>query len=207
MAIVSYRRRANRLALRRRNAPKKLRGRRMNRPKVYHFKQTTYVPSGLQLVPGSAALTTYAFNAASLGNMPAFQTIYDQYSIRKVVMKFIPKFSMMASTTSSSVQFTSVLDFDDNNNLTAPSAAWQYQTVKMTRAHQVHTRVLRPCANSVFDAVGGGLSPKTSLWLDLSNLNVPHYGIKLGIEPLPTGAAPLDYDIQTTFYLAFKNVR
>jgi len=180
---------------------------RINRPKIYYYKQTYYKTSAFQLTDTAPTLSTFSFTAQTLGNMPAFQTIYDQYSIRKIVIKFIPKFNLMASTTSSSVQFTSVLDYDDNNPLPNPGAAWQYQSCKMTRGTQIHTRILKPCANAVFDAVGGGLAPKKSPWLDLSNLNVPHYGVKLACEQLPSGATPLDYDLQVVFYMAFKNVR
>lgn len=212
MAIVTYRRRARTSNLARRSAAgrKRYGKRRMirRRPSVYYFKQTYYKTSALQLTDTSPTLSTFSFTASTLGNMPAFQAIYDQYSIRKVVIKFIPKFNMMASTVSSSVNFTTVIDYDDPNPLPNAGAAWQYQTCKMTRGTQVHTRTLVPCANSIFDAAGSaGLSPKKAPWLDISNLNVLHYGVKLGCEQLPSGAAPLDYDVQIQFYLAFKNVR
>lgn len=207
MPLVRYRRK-RRAPLRRRNAPKRMGMRRRTiRPTIYHYKQTYYKTSALQLTDTAPTLTTFAFTAGTVANMPAFAQIYDQYSIRKVVLKFIPKFNLMASTVSSLVNFTSVIDYDDNNPLGSPQDAWQYQSVKMTRGTQIHTRVLKPSANAVFDAVGGGLAPKTSPWLDLANINVPHYGVKLGCEQLPTGAAALDYDLQITFYLAFKNVR
>lgn len=186
------------------------RARMMRQPKVYYYKQQYYKTSAFQLTPGSDFLNTFAFtlNGAG-GNVGPFTALYDQYSIRKIVARFIPKFNSMESTVSSSVSFISVIDKDDNNPLGSVNQAWEYQTCKMTRGTSIHTRILKPCANAVFDgtSTSAGLAPKTSPWLDCGNPAVPHYGIKCAVPALPAGANPLDFDLHVTYYLAFKNVR
>jgi len=181
-----------------------------SQPKVYYYKQAYYKTSAFQLTDTSDLLSTLSFtlNGAG-GNVPAFTQIYDQYSIRKIVVKFIPKFNSMESNVSSSVNFCSVIDFDDSNPLGSINEAWQYQSCKMTRGTSIHTRIFKPSANAIFDGTttAAGLAPKKSPWLDCSNIQVPHYGLKLAVPQLPSGASPLDFDLQATFYLAFKNVR
>jgi len=207
-ALMRYKKKSSAPFRRRgRYAGVRRRARISRQPKIYTYKQIYYKSSAFQMTSGSPLLSTFQFtlNGAG-GNVPAFTQIYDQYKISKVVIKFIPKFNMMASDVGSSVNFVSVIDYDDSNPLPNTGAAWQYQSCKMTRGTAIHTRILKPSANALFDASSGALAPRKSPWLDCNNTSVPHYGIKLACNDLPAGANALDFDLQVIYYIAFKNV-
>lgn len=100
----------------------------------------------------------------------------------------------------------SVLDYDD---ATAPlniNEILQYQNVKTTQFGRSHIRYLKPKITPQL----GDLSTLVNMrsvgtgWVDMSNTNVPHYGIKGIITPSSTALA---FDLQITYYLAFKSVR
>jgi len=178
------------------------------RSNIYNYKQTYYKTSAFQASPSGDLLLGFSFGLSNLGsNLTAFQQIYDQYSIRKIVMKFIPKFSAVESNVNNLVPIMTALDFDDADPPTSVQAVQEYQSCRITRGDRVHTRVFKPCANALMNAGAIAFAPKPSPWLDLGNPNVPHNGIKLAIPALPSGANDLDYDIEIITYVSFRGVR
>lgn len=177
--------------------------------RIYYVTQKVYKTSAFQASSAGQFLAAFQFNIAGIGgNLSAFQQLYDQYSIRKIVYKIIPKFTTATTSQNNIVNLTTCLDYDDSVVPPDVTNVYQYQNCKMTRGNRIHTRVLYPCVNFIVDggAVAGN-SIKRSPWIDMTNSLVPHRGIKLGIDALPLGSDVLDYDIEVIYSLAFKNIR
>lgn len=184
---------------------------------VYHFKQTVLNPAGaagFTIIGGAGpALGAYSFNLGQVGgNLGPFTSLYDQYCIKKIVFKLIPKFTdsdlaTAGGTLGSGIPLVATcLDYDDAIAPAALGDVMQRQNAKLHLSNKVITRVWRPTCNFVVDAAGGGLSQKTSPWLDVTNISVPHFGLKFATQTTPTGI-DADYDTVVTYYLAFKQVR
>lgn len=213
-----FRRRMRKPIFRRKKAPMYRRpGMRRNvggtRAGLYSYKQIVLNPTllGPVSVPagGPDLLQGVSFNLGQVGgNIGAFTSLYDQYSIRKVVYQLIPKFNVSDPNTASAAggnlpMIATCIDYDDGNTPANIGDIIQRQNAKLHRS-KIITRVVKPCANFVVDAASGALAVKQSPWLDITNINIPHFGIKLGITS--TGV-DMDFDVVCKYYLAFRQVR
>lgn len=182
---------------------------RITKQRVYYVTQRTYKTSAFQASSAGQFMAAFSFNLTAVGgNLSAFQQLYDQYKIKKIVYKIIPKFSQAMTDQNNIINLSTCIDYDDTVPPASPAEVYQYQTCKMTRGNAIHTRTFNPCVNFIVDGgTTAGNSIKTSPWIDMANPLVPHRGIKIGIEALPIGSNPLDYDIEVIYSLAFKNVR
>lgn len=208
------RRRAPRRALirRRRMArPRRmLRGRRVGGPNpIHYFKRTAYY-SGF--IAGSTLVDVGGRLIGQLSQVPnfgEFTALFDQYKIMGIKWRFSPRAnSAEAGTNQGLVKFMTAIDYDG-----APAGAsapvmtdlLQYESLKVTSSNREHVRYVKPrIASTVYNtALTSGYSARTA-WLDCENNAVPHYGLSYVLQQLPAGAQ--SYDIQVTYYLAFKNV-
>lgn len=177
---------------------------------VYSYKNFYYKSSAFQVVPGTDTLGAIQVALQGMITAPqlaAFQGLYDSYRIDKVAIRLMPKFNSIDTTANSLVPIFTVIDEDDATIPPNLETLYQYGTCKMTRGSQIHTRVFKPSAAIVVDGGTAGTMPKRSPWLDLGNSTTPHYGLKYGIPQLPSGANPLDYDLEITSYVSFRGVR
>lgn len=181
------------------------------RQPVQYFKRTVYNPQFIQLTPGLVATgAAYTFNLSAVTNSAEFSSLYDQYQIKGIKIELIPKHTeVIASTTVVQGNVHSVLDYDDSNTPIGLDTLLQYQNYRSTRMNRVHKRYLKPkVLHEIYrSAVSTGYAPKSNTWLDVAADSIPHYGVKFWFDGLPVGAATLYYDVKTTYYLAFKNVR
>lgn len=162
-----------------------------------------------------------------LSNLPSiadFANLFDSYQIRKVVFKITPYTSVSAPEAADTVpQLSWVLhtciDHDDATIPTAGEAGIdqlkQFASYRVNRVistgRKPITIVLKPRAQGY--VYNGGAVPgaevRRSTWLDMSNLNVAHYGLKGVFEcinPVNT-ATHFFMRCETTYYLKFKGVR
>lgn len=179
---------------------------------LYSYKQTSLNPTGIGSINvpvGTTFLNAYSFSLNQVGgNLGAFGNLYDQYKINKVVMQFVPKFTDSdigtAPTGGQLSMFASCIDYDDATIPLSIGDILERNNAKLHRTRIV-TRVLKPCVNfNVSTGATAGVSTKQSPWLDVTNTNVPHFGVKIGI----TGTAVIQsYDIIVKYYLSFRQVR
>lgn len=151
------------------------------------------------------------FQLSDLPNYTEFTSLFDQYKINAVKLTFIPRYTgsdINPLTTALAVpRVWTVIDYDDTANLGDQNGAYQYQNCKVHMMHKPFSIYLKPrVASAVYStAVTTGYAPRR-MYIDCANNNVPHYGVKLYVEPTP-------YDGQFTmsvvakFYLSMKNVR
>jgi len=191
------------------NAARRVRS--MMKP-IYRYKQTSLNPTGIGSINvpiGSTFLNAYSFSLNQVGgNLGAFGNLYDQYKINKVVMQFVPKFTDSdigtAPTGGQLSMVATCIDYDDAAIPVSIGDILERNNAKLHRT-KMFSRVLKPCVNfNVSTGATAGVSTKQSPWLDVTNTNVPHFGVKIGI----TGTAVIQsYDIIVKYYLSFRQVR
>lgn len=186
--------------------------------KLYYYKQTVFNPSSIgpfsQVGGAGEYLKAMSFNLGQVGgNLGPFTALYDSYSIRKIVVKIIPKFNsgdidVPAASGGELPNIAHCLDYDDSNTPANFGDVMQRQNAKLTRGNKIIKRVFKPSVNVITDgtSTAAGFMQRYAPWLDITNVAVPHYGLKLAIQPMPTGVNA-NYDVAVTYYLAFKQVR
>lgn len=182
--------------------------RRIKQP-VQYFTRQRYVTSFIVVPPGAGA-TGFAtsFKLNDLVNSSEFTQLYDQYMIKGIKVSLIPRYSQnpSAPVPAQGGNVWSVLDYDDVTAPTTIDTLMQYQNVKRTRTHMVHSRYFKPAvAAEIFNTgLTTNYNPKKNVWLDCNLDTTEHYGIKWWVDQTNAGVT---LDLQVKMYLAFKNVR
>lgn len=180
----------------------------LSRPNVYDFKRKIFYEN--LFIVNSATPLGYAFEQkfSQLPNVTDFTNLYDSYMIKKIVVKMIPKISQhnLATTTIGNAdlpQLHSVVDYDDATTPTSVSQLVEYQSHKMTRGNQIHTRVLVPKVELTTDAAN---APKAFQWIDCDSTTVNHRGLKFWFNAPQSANMSIYYDMLVTVYFSCKNV-
>lgn len=177
---------------------------------VQYFKRTRYYPASLTIASGATSYQGVSFTLGDIPDVTDFTALYDQYKILALKVQWLPRgnSSDVANQGSISRMF-SVIDRDDDATPSSIDQLCQYESLKVTPTTQVHKRYFKP---SIRREIATGLGTTGSevanpQWIDVTNTNVKHYGLKLAIQgPTPVGLS-ITYDAMVTFYMAFKNVR
>lgn len=179
------------------------------RPNTYSFKRQIFYEN--LIVVNSGAASGYAFQQAfsQLPNYTDFTNLYDQYLIKKIVVKMIPKISQhnLTSTTTGNAdlpQVHSVVDYDDNTTPTSVQQLCEYQSYKMTRGNQIHTRVFVPKIE--LNADSSVSAPKAYQWLDCDAPTLNHRGIKWWFSAPSSANTSVYYDMLVKVYFSCRNV-
>ena len=132
---------------------------------MQYFKRSFY-QKGVITIASATPPTGFAFNF-QLNGLPGFGdfvALYDQYKIKAIKWTLIPNISgavvsQTASNPSVLGNIWSAIDYDDSAVPTSQDQLLQYQNVKRTRYHQIHSRYFKPkVSTGVFDQGAGALS-------------------------------------------------
>lgn len=209
-------RRRKPMAMRRRKAAQLQR-------QVHKFKRQvflgTYKASCTSLGTQTPIAKAFSFQLVDLPNVAEYTSLFDQYKINGVSVRVIPKTSeQIQGGTAGTIQtlgygqVVSAIDYDDAANPTSKDELLEYGSVKTTASNRIHTRYIRPkVLNVVFrNALTSGYAPVKAPYLDQAYNDLPHYGLKLWVDP-PSGFNVADtsisYDIYATYYFTMKNTR
>lgn len=206
--------RMNRAAKRARRAARQRRVRRIGRSKrglrqpVHYFKQSIYSMGSVVASSSGDSFVNFTFTVANLPNLTALTSLYDQYCIKGIKVRIIPRFNSadVVSTTQPPALW-SIIDYDGTYPTTLDGLT-QYQNLKITRGTGEHTRYLKPkLLNYIYQtSVGNAYTPRANQWVDCANSTVAHYGMCVGVPQIFVGDS-CKWDTIVTYYLAFKNVR
>lgn len=163
---------------------------------------------------GSVAYTPYqnsfSTTLAQVANSSELTALYDQYMITYVKYMFYLEVDPSAQAAASAIypKLYTVRDQDDSVVLS--------QTEMRERAN-LQIRVLNPNRPVVigykpnlltqqwYNGVTNGFTPAWSQWLDVSNANVPHYGLKFNVDNFTNTNYRLR--VETRVWIACKNTR
>lgn len=204
---------------RRRNVKRNL-GKRVNRmfkryrPKIYRkpisqqtyrFKRSVTLPS-LRSDTVVDYATNYVFKLSDLPNYTEFTSLFDEYKISCIVLKFTPLYPTNLSATDYGQIYT-MIDKDDNATLSVVQAQ-QYQNIKVRGGLKGKTIVIRPKIKGLIYNNSGVTTGQSSLineWIDVAYPDVTHYCLKNVWTQTPV--VTLYQRVEATYYLKFKNVR
>lgn len=206
---MSYRRRARKAYRMRRKRAKVARGRVGAKAQpVHYFKRTRFYESALVIAPAVNQYQGVAFTLGDLPDVTDFTALYDQYKISKIEVKWLPRGNSSDVGSSGNIsRFFSVIDRDDDAVPSSIDQLTQYESLKVTPTTATHARSFKPSMR-LETATGLGTTANTIVgpkWIDVTNTNVKHYGVKIGIQGPPL--AQIKYDAMVTFHLAMKNRR
>lgn len=146
--------------------------------RVYKFVRTTDTGDLTSTQLGDTSVA-YSFQINNLPNSAEFLSLFDQYRIVKVQMRFIP-YQTVANPTASKSILVTVADYDDAVVLNSLQEAYQYTSCRITNALGEHVWTIKPRISMA--AYGSGIfssySNQPAQWIDSGSNTVAHYGIK-----------------------------
>lgn len=217
-----------RLALninRRRMARKRVNRSRINPSRNVHaFRRWAQSNTVLAGTGSAGAGYAEAFTFNQLPNYTEFDTLYDRYMLTTIILKvqmianpessYYPASTTLANAMNWYPKFWYYPDYDDN---TAPSSldeVKQHAKAKhfVLQPNKEFTIVIKPAVNiqTYRTSTTTGYSPKWKQWIDIAQVDVPHFGVKYfidtnEIDPIDTQRPNIR--IERLFYFKCKDVR
>lgn len=159
----------------------------------------------------------FAFKLSDFPNYTEFTGLYDQYRVVKVDVQFLALTIGITNTNSAGSivitcpRFLTVLDYDDS---TAPSAMddlRQYNNCIAVNGSESFIRSFTPASLELgyISGIANSYAPVYKKWHDLSGSNIPHYGIKYGLDNTPIAGpnSAFGYNVECTIHLEFRQSR
>lgn len=209
--MAKYRRKryAKRGRKRMRRMRRKLGRRRYKRSRrsrsVHHFKRT-------QTTTYTAAASSQNFWGAQyqlnvVQNYTEFTALFDMYRINKIVVKFVPRTTAASMGDNQVGENYTCVDYNDATAPLTVNEILERDTASRTRANVTHTRVFTPAVAcpAYRTGISSGYVPKWKQWLDCSYVDVAHFGLKGCFDNRDN--VDQIYDIYTTYYMSFRNVK
>lgn len=214
----SYRRR--RRSYKKRRVASRRRGlRRFNRVNKHSYIRSRVGTLTYDFSAGNIFIG-WNFTLNDVPNVSEFTGLYDQYCIRGVKLTLWLEANAFSSITlqevsTSGIKLPTVFwarDYDDSNSVTLDSLL-QYPFCGMRRFSTPIKIFVRPKPSmKVYNTLVSDAAavPKGQTWIDCSSPSVPHYGIKMIVDP---GTQPyIDPDqikirFMAKYYIGCKNVR
>lgn len=173
--------------------------------------------SGVSNTAGTA-FTQFSiqFRLQDLPSSAEFTTLYDQYMLHKVVIKFIPYRTIAELTNAAAsgglggARLITVIDNDDSTLITADQCR-EYASAKITNYGKNHKRVLTPAIlRQMYESsISSAYTPSFRQWLSTTDPTAIHYGLKGGLIVNDSAAvtASIQYSIEAQYYFKCKNVK
>ena len=184
---------------------------------VHAFKRSITTEIGTVLGVYAAGFT---FLMSAVPNSAEFTALYDFYRINKVVIRLVWRSSSLTqieTVSNSIVGMPICYHVTDTDDATSPASASEVMEHSKHRMYffgstkRVLTKTLYPrYAQEVFrtGVTSGYAEGKRGTWIDCAYPNVEHYAWKIFIDVPQSGTGNQAYfDVQTTYYLEFKDPR
>jgi len=167
--------------------------------------------------------TAYSFAFNDIISSSEFAALYDRYRLDKVIVKLqliTNPDSLLATNTNNAnsslnwfPKVWSITDHDDNNTETiAQMKERSGVKCRILRPNQTLTYAVRPAIAAMMykTATTTGYGPKWGQWIDMNDIGVPQYGLKLafdmqGLDPISTDGFRVN--VEKKFYFTCKDVR
>jgi hypothetical protein len=150
--------------------------------------------------------TSYVFQLNQLDQYTTLSALFDQFRFHRVSLTFKPRVTQVFSLSGAiGANIYTVIDYDDNTNLTTASVAREYGTCQENGPHETFTRALKPkCAVATYNGAFTGYGNPAHMWFDVASSNIMFYGLKVFV---PTCSAVQVWDLIVTYEMEFKSVR
>lgn len=133
------------------------------------------------------------------------QTLYDEYRIHKIVVKFYTQLNAFQNSAAGHIE--SAIDWDDKV-VPENNALQFYATFRRRILQKTLTYTYRPKIMNVMRAAVGSamevLAPQTSPWIDMAYPAAEHLGMKFYIV---NGGQAQTIEMRKILYLSCRNIR
>ena len=149
----------------------------------------------------------YTFQLSQVPGSSDFTSMYDQYKICGVHLKFFPEQTQTATLATldsvrGNARFLTCIDLNDDTPPTTADDVRQYESCQVTSILEQHEVYIK---KPLFLNSSG---QNVSDWVSSQSPSVRWYGCKFFCEaPLNTGAGVFDFRVEAIFYLCFKNIK
>lgn len=159
------------------------------------------------------SLTSHSFQLDKLAGYTDFTNLYDAYKITgvKVYFDYSPDYNVTYNPMGVALPKLWVkVDHDDNNapTLTELTESTKTRCLRFTDSKLTQSIFVKPSTLSPLykGGVSWGYAPKFGQWIDTSNADIPHLGLKLGAQGVPSVNLG-KITIRCKYYLTMKDVQ
>lgn len=141
-----------------------------------------------------------------------FTSLFDYYKISGVKLRFTTLLDPTSQAAGNSFypKLYTAIDLDDDTPPTSSDDLRQRANCKIhwLQPNRSYDIFLRPryLKNVYISGVSTGYEIGKQTWLDLSNTNIPHYGLKFVIENLANDLGQ-SVQVEATYYIAMRGTR
>lgn len=160
-------------------------------------------PSG-----SSPNLQAFAFTLQDVIDYSQWTSVFDQYRFKKITM-IIQGNTINLGTSAALEPLFTCIDYDDAVTPVSVQAVMNYGNAMVHHAQCNDKRTFIPATNTAVQLTGGsytGGSTGKNRWIDCSNTDVAHYGIKIAI-PTSTTTNVNGWNVVFQYVIEFKNNR
>lgn len=151
-------------------------------------------------------------------NMPYadFTSLFDEYKIVSVKTQIFAGFNTSTLNANPNLPVCFIIpDYDDVNALTSTANALEYQSARPVTLGRdtllggiTHTVKPKVQIQTYRTALTTGYSAKAGQWIDCDQSDVPHYGLKLWLDPLYGGGTDFGrVEFVWTYRILCRSVR
>jgi hypothetical protein len=177
---------------------------------IHTFRRT--INRGQVTADAAGVTASLEFSLADDPSPTDFTSLFDQYRIAQVIVRFIPVSSSFGPSTTAAAypSLLTCIDYDDNVAPASPQTVRQYETCQVTPNQSYVERVLNPKFATV--AYQGAFTAYSQAnprqWIDCSFPNVEYYGVKWATTPITvvSGTYVL-YNIECEYIFQFRNTQ
>lgn len=154
----------------------------------------------------TGALGSFTFQLTNIPNSTEFTSLYDQYKINAVSVCFYPKQTEVTSLSTTdnvrgNARILTAIDYNDDTPPTTLDDLRQYESCEVDVILNKHERYI---PKPLFLNNSG---QNVNSWLSTANPSTKHYGLKYGVEPTQAVGGSFTYNVEVTYYIAFKNTK
>lgn len=185
-------------------------------PKIFQFKRTMSLTQIEVRNYGQMANQALNIKLSNLPNYTEFTNLFDLYRICAVKINWVFSANTNDVTATPTVGLPtlfSVIDTNDDVNLSGLNAYLEYETCRMQRMDKPVKRYIKPkTATALYQGgffTGYGSQVKNP-WVDTTSYDTNYYGLKWGYLPaiLGDGNTIIGYlNTYVTYYIQMRNVK
>lgn len=196
-----------------------MRGVNRESKKSFHFKRAgnvavlTYDP-----VVGDS-IGTFTFRFDQINTNTDFTGLFDEYRINCCVLKFYPSWGQagepgaLTNRTPTNYQIPQLhtCQDDDDNAIPTINEIIQHASYRTMQFNRPYSFKFQPHASLAYFkstlTTGYGVA-KARTWLDMNNIDIPHYGFKFGIDSATNQIGHVyNFKVRPFYYFSCRGVR
>lgn len=175
-----------------------------NRTIVHRF---TRVSTPITITNSTVTDSFFSFNfqLAYLPGYTEFTSLYDQYRIDSVLLRFIPAVMTSSPLDPLNGFIAMAVDYDDINNPASMDQLYQYGNCSVYPANrEIIVRVRPRAALAAYSGTFTSYANMGNMWIDIASPSVQHYGLKAGY----TASTPVhSWNVFITYMLSLRSSR